>query len=308
MDYDSAINLKEEFLLRLPPMIAVRGGEPPPVGIGLALSDVEEDYRIAVRPRYQGDLTETARLYLERASNKELDIQATGAIEPTGLSVGCTTAHYKGRSGTLGFFALRTRDKAMGFVSANHVIAALDAGVEGDEVVQPAPFIAGTRGPADRIGFLDGDYPHLLHQPELCTVDCAFARLIDDVKYEASSIGAGEVLRADHFRPRERLPVSKVGSASGRTFGMIRSIALTGFSVNYWGTEVKFRDQIEIESVDDMPFSRPGDSGSVTFTTDYRPIGLVFARSAGGGHANAGLTFVNPIAAVLDALGVSFVA
>ncbi|HJQ41097.1 MAG TPA: hypothetical protein VKB93_28505 [Thermoanaerobaculia bacterium] len=308
MDYDTAIGRKEEILLRLPSMTAVRGGEPPPIGIGLALSDVEDDFGIAVRPRYQGDLTETARQYLERASNRQLDIQATGDIEPTGLTVGCTTAHYKGRAGTLGFFARRMRDGVMGFVSANHVIAALDAGMEGDEVVQPAPFIAGTRGPSDRIGVLDGNYPRLLRQPELCTVDCAFARLIDGIEYEASSIGSGEVLRSDGIRPRERLPVSKVGSASSRTFGRIRTIALDGFAVDYWGTDVKFRDQIEIESLDDSPFSRPGDSGSVVFTADYQPIGLVFARSAAGGHANAGLTFVNPIAAVLKALDVSFVA
>src|SRR5690349_15649854 len=140
MRLDSALELKEELLLQLPPMVARRDGVVPRIGIGLAPTPVADDYQMAVRPRFETDLTETALNYLRRRSRGELDIRVTGPIVPTGrLSVGTTVAHRRGRIGTLGFFARRTRDGALGFVSANHVIAAQDGGAEGDEVIQPAP-------------------------------------------------------------------------------------------------------------------------------------------------------------------------
>jgi hypothetical protein len=305
MRFDAAVGLKEEILLSLPEITGVRGGMPPPIGIGIAPSTTEGQYRLAVRPRYETDLTETAISILRRRSVGELDVRVTGPIVPTGrcLTVGASTAHRRGRTGTLGFFARRNRDGALGFVSANHVIAAQD-GVEGDEIIHA---VAPVGDAGDCVGLLDGDYPRL-KAPGLRTVDCAFARLVDGVQIETSSIGAGESLMSKHIAPFEDMEVSKVGRTTGRTFGRVTALALDNFALNYSFGEVRFKNQIEIESSNDAPFSGPGDSGSALFSADRHPIGLIYARSAAGGVSNSGLTFANPISVVLEALGVTLVA
>lgn len=308
MKFDSVLELKDEILSRLPGMTGVRGGTPPPIGIGVAPSDVDGEYRLAVRPRFESDLTETALSYLRRTSADELDLRFTGLIAPMGrcLTVGASTAHRRGRAGTLGFFARRNSDGALGFVSANHVIAAQDEGVEGDEIIHPAPVDGGSDS-ADCVALLAGDYPRLNTRGPR-TVDCAFARIVDGVEVETSAIGGGERLVAEYVPPVRRLEVSKVGRTTGRTFGRISAFALDDFAINYSFGEVRFKNQIEIESLNASPFSRPGDSGAAVFTSGRQPLGLVCARSAAGGTSNSGLTFANPIGVVLDALGVTLVA
>lgn len=307
MRLDSVFALKEEVSVLLPRMAARRDGEAVPVGLGAAPTSVPGQFRLAVRPRFEGDLPETALAYLRRTSGGELDIRYTGIIEPMGrkLTVGCSTAHRGGRTGTLGFFARRERDGAMGFVSANHVIAALDKGQEGDEIFHPA-MSDGGRTLGDCVGLLAGDYPRL-NQRGPRTVDCAFARLVDGVEYEACSVGAGDRLSNIPAPPEQSLEVGKIGRTTGRTSGRITAFALDDSVINYAFGEARFKAQIEIESADKSPFSRPGDSGSVVFTADGHPLGLVYSRSAAGGASNMGLTMVNPIAVVLDALGVSLV-
>lgn len=311
MKLDSVLGLKEEISLRLPDMNTSRDedGEPPAVGIGVAPTTIPGQFRLAARPRFESDLSPTALAYLIQTSRGELDLRYTSIIAPTGrkLTVGASTAHRAGRTGTLGFFARRNRDGTMGFVSANHVIAAQDRGQEGDPIYHPAAADGGCTD-AYCIGLLAGDYPRL-GQRGARTVDCAFARLVDGVEYETCSVGAGERLVATPVPPAEHIAVGKVGRTTGRTSGRITAFALDDSKVNYsFGVgEVRFNGQIEIESADQSPFSSPGDSGSVVFTADGHPLGLVYSRSAAGGLSNMGLTMANPIGVVLDALGVTLV-
>jgi hypothetical protein len=309
MRFGEALEMKEEILLRLPSMTGQRGATPPPIGIGLAPSDREGDFRIAVRPRYEHDLTGTALSFLTRTTVGELDIRITGPIAPTGapLTVGSSMAHPRGRTGTLGFFARRNRDGVLGFVSANHVIAAQDAGVEGDQILHPGPPDRANEGDSTCVGLLAGDYPRLA-DPGLRIADCAFGRLVDGVAIEPSFIGDGPALRPEPVTPSKHVEVSKIGRTTGRTHGRITALALDDFAINYSFGEVRFKNQIEIESSDASPFSKPGDSGSVVFDGDCRPLALLYARSAAGGASNAGLTFATPINIVLDTLGVTFVA
>ena len=67
--------------------------------------------------------------------------------------------------------------------------------------------------------------------------------------------------------------------------------------------ELSFDDQIEVEGVGDDQFSRGGDSGSLVYREDGVALGLLFAGSETGGENGSGLTYLNPIDAVLDALG-----
>ena len=63
---------------------------------------------------------------------------------------------------------------------------------------------------------------------------------------------------------------------------------------------------------EDGPFSSPGDSGSLVITevadaSGAAVVGLLFAGSETGGPSGHGLTYVNPIAAVLAALGAELI-
>jgi hypothetical protein len=70
----------------------------------------------------------------------------------------------------------------------------------------------------------------------------------------------------------------------------------------------RFDDQIEITGRA-ASFSEGGDSGSVIWRSrDRAPLGLLFAGSSTGGEGGAGVTFANPLATVLAALGAEWVA
>jgi hypothetical protein len=54
-------------------------------------------------------------------------------------------------------------------------------------------------------------------------------------------------------------------------------------------------------------FSAGGDSGSIVWRShDRAPLGLLFAGSETGGGSGGGVTFCNPLANVLSALGVQW--
>lgn len=66
---------------------------------------------------------------------------------------------------------------------------------------------------------------------------------------------------------------------------------------------IRFDNQIEIEGAGSDAFSAGGDSGSVIVTADTREaIALLFAGGDIGGTNGKGLTYANPLRAVLDAL------
>ena len=70
---------------------------------------------------------------------------------------------------------------------------------------------------------------------------------------------------------------------------------------------LRFDQQIEIEGEASLPFSRGGDSGSLIVDHEVRGIGLLFAAGDQGGPNGIGLTFANPLCAVLEALKVVLV-
>lgn len=292
---NAAREVKEEIRAMLP-SYALRSGAP--VAVGFSPGPDAGDYKVAIRPRRSDDLTNSALRYLDRATGGDVDIRVTGAIRPCrALAMGISTAHVRGAIGTLGFFARRTADGRVGFVSNNHVIAAEDEGVDGDDVV----VVENGAGPRV-VGKLSGDYPRL--RSGSTTVDCAFAQLIDGIDFDAT-LGGGEILASNPVDAAGHLAVRKVGRSSGRTEGKVSAFALTDVVVDYSFGSVLFHEQIEIESLTTEPFSLPGDSGSLIFTVDRQPLALLHAGSAIGGVTNAGLTYANPLSAVFEALGVT---
>ena len=67
---------------------------------------------------------------------------------------------------------------------------------------------------------------------------------------------------------------------------------------------IRFDNQIEIEGAGAGPFSRGGDSGSAIVDENLAAARLLFAGGEVGGSNGQGLTYANPLHAVLDALGV----
>ena len=65
--------------------------------------------------------------------------------------------------------------------------------------------------------------------------------------------------------------------------------------------DLRIENQIEIEGTNG-PFSQGGDSGSLIVDDSRRAVALLFAGSDQGGSGGQGLTYANPLAAVLDAL------
>jgi hypothetical protein len=98
--------------------------------------------------------------------------------------------------------------------------------------------------------------------------------------------------------------VAKIGRTTGVTRGQVTAFELDNVVVGYDIGNLRFDNQVEIESDGDGPFSDGGDSGSLIVDAGKRGVALLFAGSDQGGSNGQGLTYANPLGAVLDALKV----
>lgn len=282
------------------------------MAIGVSVGKKPDDYRLAIRARAPEDVDGPLLERIRTESANEIDLRYTGPVEigtpdeaarAKRVALGGSVGHYLGSAGTIGFFARRIEDGSLGIVSNNHILAAEDRGKDEDEILHPGPFDRGLR-PNDVVAYLAGDYPRL-HTPER-KVDCAFARLASERGCDPLEISHAERLRPTIALAEEQLEVVKVGRTTCRTIGRITTIDLDFFDVDYRFGRLSFYDQIEIESVDETPFCRGGDSGSLVFTRDCEPVGLLFINTRAGGAFNTGRGYANPIGEVMNALRVTF--
>lgn len=163
-------------------------------------------------------------------------------------------------------------------LSNNHVLAASNAGMPGDPILQPGPFDGGTN-PGDAIARLnrfipitfDPPVPRALHRN---FVDAAVAKgEFHDLNREIHWLGylQGWLPRAD---VSVGMLVHKTGRTTNYTTGRVVAINAT-IDVNYGGGRVaRFRDQIVTTAM-----SAGGDSGSIVATRDNKAVGLLFAGS-----------------------------
>lgn len=227
----------------------------------------------------------------------------TGRVRP--LRPGVSIAHVDVTAGTLGAFVVLAGEGtgaapagARYALSNYHVLAGSPQARPGDVVVQPGPADGG-RAPRDRVGTLHAVVP--LVRGETAHVDAALALLDDpdvDPTYPVGRVTTTAVAVGGE-------DVAKSGRTTAVTTGRVTAIELDDVVVGY-GDELgalRFDDQIEVESTGDGPFSRGGDSGSLVYRADGVALGLLFAGSETGGENGSGLTYVNPIDAVLTALG-----
>ncbi|WP_402463046.1 chymotrypsin family serine protease [Isoptericola aurantiacus] len=318
------------------PAEAVRA---PTLAIGLAPSDEPGGYQIAVRYRLGVPAARAVVRRVAAEAGSSPDVRRTGRIRRLGpgrrgstaggmlepqppvataqaagetgrvrpLRPGVSIAHVDVTAGTLGGFVVVDPARSEGHdlpggpdalyaLSNRHVLD----GVPGDGVLQPGPADGGT-DPADRVGTVAAVVP--LTAGERATVDAAVA-LLDDPQVDLE-YPVGRVTTTAEAAPGDT--VEKIGRTTGHTHGRVSAIEMDDVLVGY-GPELgvlAFDGQIEVESTAPGPFSRGGDSGSLVYRSDGVAVGLLFAGSETGGADGSGLTYVNPIDAVLATFGVS---
>lgn len=344
MERDEARALKHEVAQYVVELLAARAQAaaappqvhaqvPPRVGVAFGLVPrAEGQFDVAVRYRLG---TPTARMVVRRVCDQagpQADVRRTGRIRPlsparirpptptaqaTGLTgrvrplrPGISIAHYAVTAGTLGAFVTRAAPasggdpgdrgrQAVHVLSNWHVLAGSPSAQVGDVVLQPGSADGG-RAPEDRVGELAVTVP--LAPGRTSTVDAALARLDDpqvDPAYPVGRLAGAGVVEGDEL-------VQKVGRTTGVTDGRISAIELDEVLVGYGDPlgDLRFDNQIEVESTGAGPFSRGGDSGSLVYRPrDRVAVGLLFAGSETGGQNGTGLTYVNPIGEVLAAVG-----
>ena len=96
----------------------------------------------------------------------------------------------------------------------------------------------------------------------------------------------------------------KVGRTTGVRHGRVTAFELDGVQVEYEIGVISFDNQVEIEGAGTRSFSDAGDSGSLIVDDQRLASALLFAGGDHGGSNGKGLTYANPIDAVLKALKV----
>ena len=300
----------------------VSGGSTPVLALGLARQP-DGSYQLAVRYRLGlSSVRSIARKVVDKIGPDDADVRRTGrirglddtAVRPrppvvraqslgeTGrvrpLRPGVSIGHVDVSAGTLGAFV--HVDGEVHVLSNYHVLSGTPAARVGDGVLQPGRADGGA-DPVDRVGTLAARVD--LEPNGRAVVDCAVARLDrayaqPDLRYPVGRVATTAVALGGE-------DVGKIGRTTAVTHGRVTAIELDDVVVGYGPElgELSFDNQIEVESTGPGPFSRGGDSGSLVYRADGVAIGLLFAGSESGGDNGSGLTYVNPIDAVLAALG-----
>jgi hypothetical protein len=189
--------------------------------------------------------------------------------------------------GTLGCFLRRLTggtEQLFG-LSNNHVMADTNRLPIGTPIVQPGPEVV-PPSPGDVFGALSAftpiQFPTTGLPPVVNRFDAAIAVVTD-----RDLIQPGTMFGINNYSPQLASPVPgmeviKSGRTTGVTTGIVTATRVNGVQVNY-GTRTApriatFNDTIEIVGDAGVPFSAPGDSGSVILErATGRPVALLFA-------------------------------
>jgi hypothetical protein len=284
------------------------------IAIGITTKGKEHKLAIRLQRRSLEDHPVLTRIR-ERAKG-EVDIKYVGRIQKLETStalqkrrrplvVGCSIGHFKITAGTLGSFV---KDRATGeilILSNNHVLANENSAHVGDNIIQPGKFDGG-KVSSDTIGQLRRFVK--LKTTGANLVDCALSSIKSNINSKPRKLGSfGNIAGLGPAVVVDGTDVRKVGRTTGETKGRVTAFELDNVVVGYDIGNLRFDDQIEIEGAGTKSFSDGGDSGSLIFDTQLGAVALLFAGGDEGGSNGMGLTYGNPIRAVLDALKVDLV-
>jgi hypothetical protein len=286
--------------------------EPPrTVALGVARKG-KKDFQLAVRVQQRALETSREVERITREARGEVDLRYVGRINKRAipwyqkrqrpLLIGCSIGHFKITAGTLGCFVQLRDGGGVCMLSNNHVLANENDATKGDAILQPGA-IDGGRRPGDVVGTLVSFVRFRRHTRNL--VDCAIAAVNGKIASKRTKLrGLGTLKGLGDAFVGEGDNVAKVGRTTGVTHGRVTAFELDNVVIGYDMGNLRFDNQIEIEGAGSRPFSDGGDSGSLIVSADKRGVALLFAGGDQGGTNGQGLTYANPLRAVLDALGV----
>jgi hypothetical protein len=297
--------------LRAQPMTAL-AATPPTMAMGVVRKG-KNDFGLAVRIQKRGLENSPQMDAIMRKAKREVDVRYIGQVTKRAaipwyqkrtrpLRVGASIGHFKITAGTLGAFVRSRDDGSVLIVSNNHVLANENKAKKGDHIIQPGEFDGG-QNPAAKVGELFRFVR--LKKAGANLVDGAVASIDGAIPFDHRTLtGLGKLAGLGDPVLAEDDAVGKVGRTTGTTKGRVSAFELDNVVVDYGLGVLKFDNQVEIESTGSDPFSQGGDSGSLIVDADRRAVAILFAGSDQGGPSGHGLTFANPIRAVLDALKV----
>jgi len=331
MRLDSARALKaalsEQVLPRLVASPRVRSGlgggaraltfaeaPPPTLALGLAPQSAGE-FALAVRVQRRALVQGREVELIARQAKGEVDVRYIGDVRKRAipwpqqrhrpLRIGSSVGHFNVTAGTLSGFARPRAGGPTALLSNNHVLANENRAKKGDAVLQPG-VVDGGKAPRDAAAALAGFVRLKRLGPNL--VDAAVATLKQGVEADLATLtGLGKLKGVGDVFVEEGTRVAKLGRTTGLTRGRVTAFELDNVTVEFDIGFLRFDNQIEVEGEGAGPFSEGGDSGSLILGKDLRAVALLFAGSDQGGANGQGLTYANPIHAVLDALQMELV-
>lgn len=281
-----------------------------PRSVAVGITTVNSDFKIAVRLQQPQSLVQELVSEINALARNETDIRYVGKVSKLQsgqqgrvrpLQIGCSIGQFQITAGTLGCFVKsRTGTGGAMILSNNHVLADENRAKIGDPIIQPGAFDGG-QVPADVVGNLVNFEPLNATRPNLA--DCAVADVAAGVGVVSDAINGIGQLRGLAATPLSTgAVVKKTGRTTGTTTAKVTAVELDNVVVTYDIGNLRFDGQIEVDGIDQTGFSQGGDSGSLVVNDSVEAVGLLFAGSDTGGANGFGLTYVNPIGIVLDAL------
>ena len=331
MRLDSVRELKRSLPAQLSKTFAVRGaaGETASLAVSSAASldrrtpsyflgvsaRGKKHYRLAVR--LQDRALEKSELVarISARAKGEVDVRYVGRIRARAkpwyrsrqrpLLIGSSTGFLATgfiMAGTLGCFVRSGSSSALYILSNNHVLADENRYPKGGHIVQPGALDGGSP-PADRVAKLTRFVR--LERGQANFVDGAIAKLNSGIQADVHKLkGIGTLAGQRSGGLQVGDVVHKVGRTTGVRHGRVTAFELDGVAVEYDIGVISFDNQVEIEGGGTRSFSDAGDSGSLIVDDQMLAAALLFAGGDHGGSNGKGLTYANPIAAVLKALKV----
>lgn len=293
--------------------LARAAAEPPPsLALGVAPAASGKGFKLAVRVQKRALQDSREVELIKKQAKGEVDVRYVGRIGKRAvpwhqqrqrpLIIGCSIGHVLVTAGTLGCFVKPRTGSGLFVLSNNHVLANENRGKAGDAIVQQGTLDGGTE-PDDVVATL-GDFVRLKKRG-VNLVDGALGQLADGIASDTTKLrGIGKLAGLGDAFLDDGTEVAKLGRTTGLTRGRVTAFEMDNVVVGFDMGNVRFDNQVEIEGADDEPFSDGGDSGSLIVGRDKRGVALLFAGSDQGGANGQGLTYANPLRAVLDALKV----
>jgi hypothetical protein len=274
----------------------------------------KKDYRLAVRLQDRAlEKSELVDSIAARAKG-EVDVRYVGRIRARAkpwyrskqrpLLIGSSTGFVASgfiMAGTLGCFVRSGSSTALYILSNNHVLADENRYPKGGSIIQPGALDGGS-ATADRVAKLTRFVR--LDPAQANFVDAAIAKLNSGIQADVHKLKGIGILAGQRADLQVGDVVHKVGRTTGVRHGRVTAFELDGVLVEYDIGVLSFDNQIEIEGAGNRSFSDAGDSGSLIVDDLMRAVALLFAGGDHGGSNGKGLTYANPIGAVLKALKV----